>query len=116
MKQAILNRLYPDDRVKAAIAERLDEAAATFHPLWPQRAIVALVILAVTTQLCPIWVSILWTLVSISLAIWGWFSTKKQFDQKYIDSATRLNFVYSLIAMFSSACILSIFLLRRGRF
>ena len=114
MTQAILNRLYPDDRVKAAIAERLDEAAATFHPLWPQRAIVALVILAVTIQLCPIWVSIVWTLVSISLAIWGWFSTKKQFDKKYIEPATRLNFVYSLIAMFSSACILSIFFITTG--
>ncbi|MCX8499684.1 MAG: ATP-binding protein [Caulobacteraceae bacterium] len=114
MKQAILSRLYPDDRVKAAIAERLDEAAATFHPLWPQRAVVALVILVVTIQLCPIWVSILWTFVSIILAIWGWFSTKKQFDQEYIEPATRMNFVYSLVAMFSSACILSIFFITTG--
>jgi CDP-diglyceride synthetase len=114
MYQAILERLSPDDRAKAAIVERLDEAAATFHPLWPQRAVVALVVLAVTAQLCPIWVSIVWTLASISLAIWGWFSTKKQFDKKYIEPATRLNFVCSLIGMFSSVFILSIFFITTG--
>lgn len=94
MKQAYQNLLYLDNRTKASIAARIDEAAFIFHPMVRQRLILVSLAALVATKIAPLWVCGLWLLGLTGLEIWNWIASKKQFARQYVDPNSRLSFFF----------------------
>ncbi len=99
MNQGLRNLLEPVQRAKASFANRMDEAAAAFHPLWLQRSIMALVAVVVATQILPLWICGLWFAGHVGVEIWSWKVSKNQFYQQIVDPRVRCSFTYNLVLM-----------------
>jgi PAS domain S-box-containing protein len=99
MYQGLLNLTDSIHRAKTTTAVRMDEAAATFHSLWLQRSIMALVAVLVATQILPLWICGLWAFGHVGIEIWCRAVSRKQFHQQAIDPSTRCSFAYNLVVM-----------------
>lgn len=76
---------------------RIDEAAAAFHPLWPQRLALVTVIAVFAAQTISLGFSILWAVGHVGLEVWSWAASRKAFLGQTVDQASRLSFMVNLI-------------------
>ena len=99
----------------ALLDRRFDEFAAETHENLTPRALVALGAGAVALMVLPWKVCALWTIVSLSIELWGWFASRDQFLGRPVKRRDQLIYLANLTGLIANWFVFAWLFWRTGR-